>query len=47
MLAAGIEDDTRIIPEAFPVTGFPFDNEGVATSGLFPESQCRHSILAV
>jgi len=41
-ISAGIEDNSRPVPEAYPVTGFPFDGEtGVVSSNAFPSSQCR------
>ena len=40
-IAAGIEDDTRLIPEAFPATGFPFGDGGQALNFGFPRGQCR------
>ena len=40
-IAAGIEDDTRLIPEAFPATGFPFGDRGQALNYGFPRGQCR------
>lgn len=38
-IAAGVEDDTRLVPAATPVTGAPFASNG--TTSTFPTNQCR------